>query len=683
MLHSLGAVGLLYAGIFAISGVVCLAAIERARKFDDPDVRRGLVWLLATAGGWSLLKTAFFVFPDPFRRAAYIAGLVLGFGSVWAWLYFCAAYTGRDYHRNPALRRLGAAVFLVVVSVKVTNPLHGAYFSTMEVTTPFAHLAIEHNALHWTATGLSYVLSAVGLFLIFQSYMDSGYDTRPVGGLTALLALPVVLDIGALFTPWLLEVIYAPIGVAAFSIGVLYVFDRRFLAIQRSARGDDLSIYLDDRGYVRDYSTAVEAVLPELADSTGDHLSDVVPAVADALDGTDQIIEREHSDDPRYYFVSESTVTLGDRGARLVQLSDVSETERQRRELVERKRELDEQNELYRAIIDASFAFIFRIDLEGQFTFVSASAEEFLGYSLTELESQPITVTLPDEATTERAWQGIGPILKGDSNLVRDFPLETKAGTVVYTDIRGVPIYQGDVPPDERTPEDIVEIQLMVRDATERRQREGFISVINRILRHNLRNKMTVITGYAKSLETELGGDSAEKARTIGDTADQLLELSESAQQIEEFRQSSTELEPMDITPVVDRTVSKLVDQYPEASVTVNAPDTVVAETNRRLETALWEIVDNAAEHGGTPPSIDIDVSVDERQVAVVVTDNGPGLPEVEREVLESETETQMVHGQGLGLWLVYWVVRGLNGEIEATTRRDGTSVAIRLPAPS
>jgi len=683
MLQSLGTVGLLYACLFAISGLVCLAGIERARKFDDPDVRRGVVWLLATAGGWALFKTAFFLLPEPFRRPAYITGLVLGFATVWAWLYFCSAYTGRDYHREPSLRRLSAVVFLTVVSVKVTNPLHGAYFTTREVTTPFAHLAIEHNVLHWTATGLSYVLSALGLFLIFQFYMDSGYDTRAVGGLTALLALPVVFDIAALFTPWLIEVIYAPIGVAAFSVGVLFVFDRRFLAIQRSARGDDLSIYLDERGNIRDYSTPIEAVLPELEHSIGDRLSDAVPSVANALDSADQIVEREHAGELRYYFVSESTVTLGDTGARLVQLSDVTESERQRRELVERERELDEQNELYRAIIDASFAFIFRVDLEGRFTFVSSSAEEFLGYSLADLESQPITVALPDGATTERAWGGIEQILNGDTHLERDFPLETKAGTTVYTDIRGVPIYRGDVPADERTPADIVEIQLMVRDATKRRQREGFISVINRLLRHNLRNKMTIITGYAKMLETELTGDSAEKATTIRDTADQLVELSESAQQIEEFRQSSPDLEPIALTPILDRTVAKLETEYPAASITVTAPDTVVAETDQRLETALWEIVDNAAKHGGTPPSIDIEVSVDEQRVAIVVTDDGPGLPEVEREVLESETETQMVHGQGLGLWLVYWIVRSLNGEIEATATGDGTSVAIHLPTPS
>ncbi len=52
----------------------------------------------------------------------------------------------------------------------------------------------------------------------------------------------------------------------------------------------------------------------------------------------------------------------------------------------------------------------------------------------------------------------------------------------------------------------------MVRDASERRQREGLISVINRVRRHNVRNKLTAINGHAKMLAADLDGDSASKA---------------------------------------------------------------------------------------------------------------------------------------------------------------------------
>lgn len=125
MLTDLNLIGQLYVGLFAVSGVVCFAAISRAQKFEDPDVRRGLVGLLATAGGWSVFKAVGFLLPDPFRVPVYIVGLAVGFSTVWAWLYFCSAYSGRSYHRNTMLRRISAAIFLTVTTVKATNPLHG------------------------------------------------------------------------------------------------------------------------------------------------------------------------------------------------------------------------------------------------------------------------------------------------------------------------------------------------------------------------------------------------------------------------------------------------------------------------------------------------------------------------------------------------------------------------------
>ena len=154
--------------------------------------------------------------------------------------------------------------------------------------------------------------------MIFQLHEESGYDTRPLSGLTALIGVPVVLDIGAQFTPQLVDIIYAPVGVAAFAVGVLFVFERRFLAVQRTAYEDQLSIYLDERGLIRDYSTAAVEALPELEGAIGDHLEAVVPSVAAAVDSDTQILVRDHADERRYYFVSATTVTLGEAGAQVV-----------------------------------------------------------------------------------------------------------------------------------------------------------------------------------------------------------------------------------------------------------------------------------------------------------------------------------------------------------------------------
>ena len=67
----------------------------------------------------------------------------------------------------------------------------------------------------------------------------------------------------------------------------------------------------------------------------------------------------------------------------------------------------------------------------------------------------------------------------------------------------------------------------------------------------------------------------------------------------------------------------------------------------------------------------------------ITVADDGPGLPETEREVLETGKETPLAHGQGLGLWLAYWLITNLHGQLEVTELQQGTTVEIRLPKPS
>ena len=674
-------VGVAYVGLFFVTGVVCLASIPRARTFTDIEVRYGLVGLLGLTGLWALFKTAFFLVPGPLQPPTYTVGLISGFGTVWAWLYFASAYSGRTLHRNPTLRRLGGAIFLVVTALKLTNPVHGLYFTTTEVAMPFRYVAIEHGLIHWVSTSLSYVLAAIGLFMIFELYVESGHDTRPLGALTALLALPVTIDLVAIATPRLIEFIYAPIGVAAFAVGVLFVFGRQFLAVRTRAQGDAATVVLDDTDRIQAYSDAAAEIFPELDGATGEPLGDTLPAVAaTGEEGADKVVERDGDDGSRYYLVSPRSMTLGDSTVRVLALADITESERQRRDLVDRERELSRRNELYRAVISASFAFVFRIDTDGRFSYVSPSVEEFTGYSSDGLVGEPISILGSDGQAAEEAQDYLDRVVGGGEAIqVRELPIESRSDGTVYADVRAEPIYDPSVAPEARTAADVVGAQAMVRDASERRKREGLISVINRVLRHNVRNKLTVINGHAQMLAADLDGEDATKADRILEAGNRLLDLSESARRIESHRELSPTLEPVDVAPVVGRLVDQLTDEYPNASVTAQLPETALAETQPRIETALWELLDNAARHAGAEPTVDIDVTTVDERVLIRIHDDGPGLPEAEQQVLVTGEEEPLFHGQGLGLFLTHWIITNLGGEVSVATDR-GTAVEVRLP---
>ncbi len=675
--------GVVYMSLFFLSGVACLSVIPRARTLDSAELRYGLVGLLAATGSWGVLKTAFFVVPDPLRAATYTLGLVFGFATVWAWLYFASAYTGRRLHTNPTLRRLAVGVFLTVVAVKLTNPIHRLYFTTTESTRPFRHLAIEHGAIHWISTGLSYTLAAIGLFMIFDLYVESEYDSRPLVAFTGLLALPIVVDLVAIATPKLINFIYAPIGVAAFAIGAVTLFGDRLLAVGAATQITDTAVIVDRNGRIQDFSTAAVSAFPELDGAVGETLDTVLPAVAAARNRDEKVVERDGGDRPAYYFLSSRSMTIGDSAAEVLAFTDITERERQRRRLAQRERELDQRNELYRAIMAASFSFIFRIDLDNRFSFVSPSAEAFIGYTPDELTGQPISVLAADEETFSEATEYLEEVTRGESLQMRDHPISTRSGRTVYVDMRLVPIYEPSVDRDARTPADIVGMQAMVRDASQRRQREGLISVINRVLRHNVRNELTVINGRAEMLAAELDGDAESSAETIVQAADRLLDITESARRIESNRELSPKLEAVDLVPIIDGLVAQLEERYPDTVVTTEIPETAVAETLPRIETALWELFENAAEHGGPRPAVDVSVTTSDEQIRITIADEGPGLPEDERQVLADGKEEPLVHGQGLGLYLAYWIVTNLNGEIEVPGTRSGTAIEIGLPTPS
>ncbi|MFD1600197.1 sensor histidine kinase [Halobellus rarus] len=386
-------------------------------------------------------------------------------------------------------------------------------------------------------------------------------------------------------------------------------------------------------------------------------------------------------DEPRSESFTEAEQFFVELVARLT--GQALERQNYAQRLAQREERVNEQEEVYRAVIDSSFDSVFRFDTDGTFIYSSESVRDLLGYAPEELEGKSITTAHPDGQVTDWAWEKITQILDGETAEARDFPLETKSGNIVYTDIRGAPIYDGSVSDPDRTSEDIVGIQVMVRDASDRRQREGLISVINRVLRHNVRNEMTVINGYAEMIADEPDVDGAERAKLISAAATRLLTLTESAQQIEENRDLSGELEPLDIVPLVERVTSECEMRYSDGSISVKLPETAIAETLPRVETAIFELIDNAAKHSGDPTSIEVDVRVTDIRVVVRVSDNGPGLPDPERTVLETGEETPLIHGRGLGLWLSYWIVTTLDGEIEVSEFEQGTTIEIRLPRPS
>ncbi|SDX85136.1 ATP-binding protein [Halobellus clavatus] len=334
----------LYVLAFASAAVVSFGMLPRARRIEHEDTRRGLSWLLLTSGGWAAAHVGYLTLPTPtLQYVLYEVGLIIGLASVGPWLYFCSAYTGRTFHRNTTIQRSFAAVFLLLVAIKVTNPLHQWYFVAEPALVPFRYLQVTHRPLHWIVMGLSYALTAIGFFMLFELFVRVNSNAEPLFVLLGLTGLPVIFDVAGAVYPNVLDLTYSSIGVAAFALGVFVLYFDRFQFVRVAGDGDNPVVVVDESGRIRDFNARAEALFDDLSGSINEAVSEVAPELVRALDAPDPVFETDVSGTTRYYNVSDTPFTTG--GAQTGQsivLTDVTDREQYRRELEEKNEKLEE-----------------------------------------------------------------------------------------------------------------------------------------------------------------------------------------------------------------------------------------------------------------------------------------------------------------------------------------------------
>jgi len=223
------------------------------------------------------------------------------------------------------------------------------------------------------------------------------------------------------------------------------------------------------------------------------------------------------------------------------------------------------------------------------------------------------------------------------------------------------------------------------RAITELKRRERHLGVLHRFLRHNLRNKMTVIEGTADHLASLLDAPYDEHVEQIRGAAAELVALSETAHTLSRTAvESDDERYPVAPGRVLEEVAATLRERYPSASIAVEADADARVSADWRLEAVFEQLAENAVEHAGhDSPTVVLSVDAGEERVAVRVADDGPGIPETELASLTDEAPTQLTHGTGFGLWLVRSVVADYGGELRYDTPPDGGSVfTVRLRRP-
>lgn len=222
-------------------------------------------------------------------------------------------------------------------------------------------------------------------------------------------------------------------------------------------------------------------------------------------------------------------------------------------------------------------------------------------------------------------------------------------------------------------------------DVTDQKHREERLQVLGRVLRHNIRNEMNVISG-ALSIAGENEQAPTEAINAADRSATRILDLSGKIRGIEDLVAGDAELHSIDIEEMCSDLLTTLESAYPACEFTFEVPlsEKPLVKGTDSLQVALENVLENGAKHStADQPSVDVTIieSLSGDYLDVKIADNGPGIPADEYEVFSQDGPSQTQHASGLGLWTVHWIVTKIGGTVQFDANvPSGSVVTLRLP---
>jgi signal transduction histidine kinase len=193
---------------------------------------------------------------------------------------------------------------------------------------------------------------------------------------------------------------------------------------------------------------------------------------------------------------------------------------------------------------------------------------------------------------------------------------------------------------------------------------------VNDLIRHDLRNDLTVISGYADVVDDE-------DAEIISEKAEEALTRIEVSKAIAETLVNEREAETVDLAGITAE-VAERIDETYDLTVTTDLPERAPVAANIGIRSVVDNLLENAAEHNtAADPRAHVAIDCEDDTVRLAVRDNGPGIPEEQQEVL---FEARTAESRG-GLALAKTLTERYGGHLrleEADT--DGSNFVVQLP---
>jgi len=335
----------------------------------------------------------------------------------------------------------------------------------------------------------------------------------------------------------------------------------------------------------------------------------------------------------------------------------------------------------YEAVIEAIDDAVYVLDGDGRLEYVNESYAEMKGADREELLGTPIDRWVADDVM-ERTREMIGEVERGERDVGRlEYEFLTADGERIPAELRFSVI---EFPDGSRG-------QVgAIRDVTDQKRRERELRRQNErldefasVVSHDLRNPLSIAEGNLELVAAECDSEHLEAVERAHDRMatliDDLLSLARKGTAV-------TDVEPVVLADLVE-SCWRNVDTG-DATVDVATTATIRADRSR-LKQLVENLVRNSVEHGSTssrPQAEDGDehagegatITVGDCEDGFYVADDGPGIPESDREKIFEPGFSTSEDGTGFGLAIVKQIAEAHGWTVTAAETDDGARFEFR-----
>ncbi len=321
---------------------------------------------------------------------------------------------------------------------------------------------------------------------------------------------------------------------------------------------------------------------------------------------------------------------------------------------VEREREL----ERYETIIQAVGDPVYALDEDGVFTFVNDALAEMTGYDADELLGDHISTVITDEDAVD-GREYIRDLLDDPDRRAAKYEI-----SIVTRDGDEIPseLHLALLPVED----EFRGTAGIIRDIEERKQREERLEEFASVVSHDLRSPLNVIMGRLQLARSQ---DDPSHLDRMADAADRMDKLIDDLLTLARKGQTVGEFDTVDLEAVAEE-AWRTADPD-QVTLTYEDPGTVEADP-ARLQELLENLFRNVAEHAVDGEDDEVEVRIGPLEDGFFVADDGPGIPEADREAVFDHGYTTSDDGTGFGLSIVQRIAEAHDWTISVTEGHDG-----------